>query len=46
VTALDPTSIGLEFARNPAVRKVTFTGSTEVGKILLRQAAETCRNAR
>ena len=40
VTALDPAPIGLEFARNPAVRKVTFTGSTEVGKILLRQAAE------
>ena len=40
VTALDPAPIGLEFAQNPAVRKVTFTGSTEVGKILLRQAAE------
>jgi succinate-semialdehyde dehydrogenase/glutarate-semialdehyde dehydrogenase len=40
VTALDPAPVGLELTQNPAVRKVTFTGSTEVGKILLRQAAE------
>ncbi|MEI4487751.1 NAD-dependent succinate-semialdehyde dehydrogenase [Frigidibacter sp. MR17.14] len=32
--------IGKEFCENPAVRKITFTGSTEVGRILLRQAAE------
>ena len=32
--------IGKEFCENPAVRKLTFTGSTEVGRILLRQAAE------
>ena len=31
--------IGKEFCENPAVRKLTFTGSTEVGRILLRQAA-------
>ncbi len=40
VTAKNPAPIGLEMTQNPAVRKVTFTGSTEVGKILLRQAAE------
>ena len=40
VTADDPAPVGLEFTRNPAVRKLTFTGSTEVGRILLRQAAE------
>jgi succinate-semialdehyde dehydrogenase/glutarate-semialdehyde dehydrogenase len=32
--------IGDEFMRNPAVRKVSFTGSTEVGKQLMRQAAD------
>ena len=33
-------AIGKEFCENPAVRKLTFTGSTEVGRILLQQAAE------
>ncbi len=33
--------IGKEFCQNPIVRKLTFTGSTEVGRILLRQAADT-----
>ena len=32
--------IGKEFTQNPKVRKLTFTGSTEVGRILLRQAAD------
>jgi succinate-semialdehyde dehydrogenase/glutarate-semialdehyde dehydrogenase len=32
--------IGKEFCENDAVRKLTFTGSTEVGRILLRQAAD------
>ena len=32
--------IGKEFCENKAVRKLTFTGSTEVGRILLRQAAD------
>ena len=32
--------IGKEFTSNPRVRKLTFTGSTEVGRILLRQAAD------
>lgn len=32
--------IGKEFCENHAVRKLTFTGSTEVGRILLRQAAD------
>ncbi len=40
VTALDPAPVGLELTQNPIVRKLTFTGSTEVGRILLRQAAE------
>ena len=32
--------VGKEFCENPGVRKLTFTGSTEVGRILLRQAAD------
>jgi succinate-semialdehyde dehydrogenase/glutarate-semialdehyde dehydrogenase len=32
--------IGEELCENPVVRKITFTGSTEVGRILLRQAAD------
>jgi succinate-semialdehyde dehydrogenase/glutarate-semialdehyde dehydrogenase len=39
VTAKDPAPVGLELTQNPLVRKLSFTGSTEVGKILLRQAA-------
>ena len=40
VTTSEPGLVGLEFTQNPSVRKLTFTGSTEVGRILLRQAAE------
>ncbi len=36
----DPKAIGGELFANTAVRKVSFTGSTEVGKILMRQAAD------
>jgi succinate-semialdehyde dehydrogenase/glutarate-semialdehyde dehydrogenase len=35
--------IGLELCTNPVVRKVSFTGSTEVGRILLRQSADTVK---
>jgi len=34
---------GEEFLQNPLCRKVTFTGSTEVGRILIRNAAETIK---
>jgi succinate-semialdehyde dehydrogenase/glutarate-semialdehyde dehydrogenase len=34
------TEIGQEFLNNPLCRKITFTGSTEVGKLLIRGAAE------
>ncbi|WP_420568692.1 NAD-dependent succinate-semialdehyde dehydrogenase [Thalassovita sp.] len=40
VTSSRSSEIGKEFCENPAVRKITFTGSTEVGRILLRQAAD------
>lgn len=39
VTGLDPKPIGEEFVTNPHVRKLTFTGSTAVGKMLAGQAA-------
>lgn len=35
--------IGKVLTRHPAVRKVTFTGSTAVGKTLLAQCATTCK---
>lgn len=39
VTASDPVPIGLELCTNPLVRKLTFTGSTAVGKKLAVDAA-------
>ena len=35
--------IGLELSTNPLVRKLSFTGSTEIGKILLAQASSTVK---
>ncbi len=35
--------IGGEMTSNPIVRKLTFTGSTEVGKILMKQCADTVK---
>ncbi|WP_299293314.1 NAD-dependent succinate-semialdehyde dehydrogenase [uncultured Tateyamaria sp.] len=40
VTTSNAAETGKEFCENHAVRKLTFTGSTEVGRILLRQAAD------
>ena len=40
VTAKDPAPIGEEFLNNPLVRKLTFTGSTEVGRMIARGAAQ------
>jgi len=42
VTGL-PEAIGAELTANPTVRKLTFTGSTRVGKMLLRQCADTVK---
>ncbi len=44
VTCRDPVAVGVELSTNPLVRMVTFTGSTEVGKILMRQAAGTVKH--
>ena len=40
VPSEDASGIGKEFCENFKVRKLTFTGSTQVGRILLRQAAD------
>ena len=39
VTALDPKPIGHAFCTNPLVKKITFTGSTAVGKKIAQDAA-------
>jgi succinate-semialdehyde dehydrogenase/glutarate-semialdehyde dehydrogenase len=36
-------AVGGEMTSNPLVRKVTFTGSTEIGKVLLEQCARTVK---
>jgi succinate-semialdehyde dehydrogenase/glutarate-semialdehyde dehydrogenase len=35
--------IGAELTSNPAVRKITFTGSTPIGKMLVEQSAKTLK---
>lgn len=40
VTTTKSAEIGQEFCGNSKVRKLTFTGSTNVGKILMRQSAD------
>ena len=39
VTTSDPGAVGNELLKSSLVRKITFTGSTEVGKYLMREAA-------
>ena len=39
----DAVAIGGELTSNPLVRMITFTGSTEVGKLLMRQSADTVK---
>ena len=39
----DAEKIGGEITSNPMVRMITFTGSTEVGKLLMRQSADTVK---
>ncbi len=39
----DSGAIGGEMTGNPIVRKITFTGSTEIGKLLMQQAAGTVK---
>jgi succinate-semialdehyde dehydrogenase/glutarate-semialdehyde dehydrogenase len=39
VTAAEPAPVGAEFCTNPLVRKITFTGSTAVGKKIAADSA-------
>ena len=43
VTTSDAGAFGLEVCHNPLVAKITFTGSTNVGKWLMREGAETVK---
>ncbi len=39
----DPVAIGGELTSSPAVRKLSFTGSTEIGRLLMQQCAPTVK---
>jgi len=39
----DSKPIGAELCANPLVRKLSFTGSTEIGRVLMRQSADTVK---
>lgn len=43
VTGNDTRAIGSQLTSHPLVRKITFTGSTEVGRLLLQQSAATIK---
>lgn len=43
ITGMDAPAIGNEMTTSPIVRKVTFTGSTPVGKLLMKQCADTVK---
>ncbi len=43
VTSKQASKVGKELTTNPLVRKFTFTGSTEIGKLLMAQCASTIK---
>jgi succinate-semialdehyde dehydrogenase/glutarate-semialdehyde dehydrogenase len=43
VVGIDSKVIGQELTDNPIVRKLSFTGSTRVGKLLMKQCADTVK---
>lgn len=43
ITTTDSSGIGKEFCENRKVRKISFTGSTNVGKILMNQCSSTLK---
>ena len=43
LTTSDAVAVGGEMTSNPMVKKVTFTGSTCVGKLLMKQCADTVK---
>ncbi|MCB1107905.1 MAG: NAD-dependent succinate-semialdehyde dehydrogenase [Chlamydiia bacterium] len=44
VTCKNPTEVGYELSHHPLVRKLTFTGSTAIGKKLFSSAGNTVKN--
>ncbi len=40
IYASDGAAVGRELCHNPKVRKISFTGSTEVGRLLMRQCSD------
>jgi len=45
VTTRNPAEAGKVLTTHPDIKKISFTGSTAVGKILMRQAADTVKKA-
>lgn len=43
VAGTDASGMGKALCESPVVRKISFTGSTEVGRILMRQSADTVK---
>jgi len=43
ITSKQASKVGKELTENPLVRKFTFTGSTEIGKVLMAQCASTVK---
>ena len=43
ITGTDAPAIGKALTDSPVVRKLSFTGSTEVGKLLMKQSADTMK---
>ena len=43
IPGLNAAAIGQEMTQNPIVRKLSFTGSTAVGKLLMKQCADTVK---
>lgn len=43
ISSSQPESVSKELTENPIVRKISFTGSTEIGKLFMRQAANTVK---
>ena len=40
----EPEMIGKVLSTNPVIKKITFTGSTEVGKLLMKNSSSTVKN--
>lgn len=43
ITSSEGAKVGAELTENPLVRKISFTGSTEVGRLLMKQSADTVK---